>query len=71
MKPTENVFTGSVMFRAINATIRLESRPPLSMAPSGTSDISRSFTDSSSAASSSSAHSSSSRASGSGTGKLQ
>ena len=42
--PTENVFTGSVMFRAISATIRLESSPPLSIAPSGTSLISRSRT---------------------------
>ena len=36
------------MCRAISATIRLESRPPLSIAPSGTSLISRSRTDSSS-----------------------
>ena len=33
--------TGSLMLRAISATIRLESRPPLSIAPSGTSLISR------------------------------
>ena len=47
-KPTENVLTGSAMLRAISATIRLESRPPLSIAPSGTSLMSRSRTDSSS-----------------------
>ena len=40
--PTEKVLTGSRMFRAISATIRLESRPPLSIAPSGTSLIRRS-----------------------------
>ncbi len=48
--PTENVLTGSDMFRAINATTRLESSPPESIAPSGTSLISRSRTDSSSEA---------------------
>ena len=40
------------MCRAISATIRLESSPPLSIAPSGTSLISRSRTDSSSLSSS-------------------
>ena len=45
--------------RAISATIRLESRPPLSIAPSGTSLIRRIRTDSSSRASSSSLHSAS------------
>ena len=45
--PTEKVLTGSVICRAISATIRLESRPPLSIAPSGTSLISRRRTDSS------------------------
>ena len=34
-KPTEKVLTGSVIIRDIIATIRLESRPPLSIAPSG------------------------------------
>ena len=47
-KPTENVLTGCVMFRAISATTMLESSPPLSMAPSGTSLISRTRTASSS-----------------------
>ena len=51
-KPTAKVLTGSVMCRAISATIRLESRPPLSIAPSGTSLISRRRTDSSSLSSS-------------------
>ena len=51
-KPTENVLTGPLEWRAMSATIRLESRPPLSIAPSGTSAISRSRTDSSSCSSS-------------------
>ena len=42
---------GSLMLRAIRATIRLESRPPESIAPRGTSLISRSRTDSSSSSS--------------------
>ena len=54
--------TGSLMCRAISATIRLESSPPLSIAPSGTSLISRSRTDSSSFASSRSLRSSSAAA---------
>ena len=54
-KPTQKVLTGSLMLRAISATIRLESRPPESIAPSGTSLISRSRTDSSSSSSSRSA----------------
>ena len=33
MKPTEKVFTGRSMCFAISATIKLESRPPLSIAP--------------------------------------
>ena len=48
---------GSLMCRAISATIRLESSPPLSIAPSGTSLIRRSRTDSSSPSSSRSAYS--------------
>ena len=67
-KPTENVLTGSVMWRAISATIRLESRPPLSIAPSGTSLISRSRTDSSSRSSSSLARTRSALAARSGAG---
>ena len=57
-KPTAKVLTGSLMCRAIKATIRLESSPPESIAPSGTSLISRSRTDSSSLARSRSACSS-------------
>ena len=50
MKPTENVLTGRAMFRAIRATMTLESRPPLSIAPRGTSLISLTRTESSSSA---------------------
>ena len=57
--PTANVCTGRSIMPAISATIRLESRPPLSIAPSGTSLIRRIRTDSSSRASSSSLHSAS------------
>jgi hypothetical protein len=60
-KPTANVYSGSVMWRAISATMRLESRPPLSIAPSGTSLISRIRTDSSSLSSTISAHSAAER----------
>ena len=70
--PTENVFTGSLMLRAINATMRLESRPPLSIAPSGTSLISRRRTDSSSPSSRPSIVSSSERSGrGAGSGYAQ
>ena len=44
----ENVFTGPELIFDIVATTELESMPPLRNAPSGTSAISRSFTDSSS-----------------------
>ena len=40
-EPIENVFTGSVLCRAMDATTRLESRPPLKNAPKGTSAIMR------------------------------
>ena len=50
LKPTANVCTGRSICFAISATIRLESSPPLSIAPSGTSLIRRSRTDSSSSA---------------------
>jgi len=56
--PTAKVCTGRSIICAISATIRLESSPPLSIAPSGTSLISRIRTDSSSFASSRSLHSS-------------
>jgi hypothetical protein len=56
------------MFRRMSETIRLESRPPLSMAPSGTSLMRRMRTDSSSFSSSSSAHSPDERSTASGAG---
>ena len=43
----ENVLTGSVDCRAMDATTELESMPPLRNAPSGTSAIMRMRTDSS------------------------
>ena len=56
-KPTENVLTAPVVCLAINAATTDESRPPLSMTPSGTSLISRRRTASSSASSTASASS--------------
>ena len=47
-KEIEQVFTGSGDTRAIVATTALESTPPERNAPSGTSDMSRSLTESSS-----------------------
>ena len=51
-KPIENVCTGREDCSAISAVIRLESRPPLSITPSGTSLIMRARTDSRSSSSS-------------------
>ena len=47
MKPTENVLTGWLLARAMQATTIDESMPPDRNAPSGTSDISRDRTASS------------------------
>ena len=45
-KPIENVCTGREDCSAMSAVMRLESRPPLSITPSGTSLIMRARTDS-------------------------
>ena len=63
-KPIEKVCTGREDCSAISAVMRLESRPPLSMTPSGTSLIMRARTDSRSSSiscSCSSSHASASR----------
>ena len=67
-KPIANVCTGMLDASAMSATTRLESSPPESIAPSGTSLISLMRTASASSGSSSSVYSSSVRAGSSGCG---